>query len=79
MVEHPLFKKMIFELRTAPPTWHPSSRQRMHGTLLDSVVADLRLDEAPLRESILADGGTILSDGWDSIDRSHLINMLVGN
>ena len=76
---HPLFQKMVHALKTSPPTYEPPERHRMHGSLLDSVVADLRLDEAPLRDSILRKGGTILSDGWDAIDRSHLINLLEGN
>ena len=37
------------------------------------------MTEDPIRQVILSRGGTMLSDGWDSIDRNHLINLLSGN
>ena len=32
-----------------------------------------------LREAVLKDGGTVVSDGWDDVAKNHLINFLCGN
>ena len=75
--ESPLFKKVLAAARNAPPSYKPPDKKRMGGDLLDSTVKRLRADEMPLRESALEDGGTVVSDGWDDVERQHLINFMV--
>ena len=70
---------MVAAVKVAPPSYKPPERHSMYTTVLDSVVTDLRMIEDPIRQVILSRGGTMLSDGWDSIDRNHLINLLSGN
>ena len=38
-----------------------------------------RRELRPLREAIVRDGATIISDGWDNVSKDHLINCLYGN
>ena len=79
VADHPLWLAVVQSIRCAPPIYKPPHRHAMYGGVLDSVVTDLRMVEEPIRQSVLARGGTILSDGWDSISRDHLINLLSGN
>lgn len=79
VVDSKTFKDMVKEIRTAPLDWHPPPRQRLAGKCLERLARKLRMQEAPLRDHIFRNGGTVLSDGWDTIDRSHLLNQLVGN
>ena len=79
VAESPLFKKMVTSIKSAPASWHPPNSKRLMGDLLDSTLARLKAEEAPTREAILTDGGTVVSDGWDDVERNHLINFLVGN
>lgn len=76
--EHPEFKSMATALMCAPTSYRPPGRLPLYGKLLDATVYDLRVQEAPLRKAILENGGTVCSDGWDTVQRDHLINMLVG-
>ena len=77
-VDHPLFKKMAAVMKSAPASHVPPERHRLTGDLLDSTVQRLKAEEAPLRDVILKDSGTVVSDGWDDVGRNHLINFLVG-
>ena len=77
--DHPLWHAVVRSIQCAPPLYKPPHRHAMYGAVLDSVVTDLRMVEEPIRQSVLTSGGTILSDGWDSIGRDHLINLLSGN
>ena len=78
VAEKPLFKTMIQKLKTAPASYVPPTRHRLMDDLLDSTTARLKASEAPLREAVVHDGGTVVSDGWDDIEKNHLINFLVG-
>jgi hypothetical protein len=75
---HPLFKKLVSTLKTAPSTYKAPTKNRLGGDLLDSTTARLRAEEAPVRARTLKDGGTVVSDGWDDAAKNHLINFLVG-
>ena len=77
-VEHPLFKAMLASMRTAPASYKTPTRQRLSGDLLDSTTQRLKAAEAPVREVVLKDCGTVVSDGWDDVAKNHLINFLVG-
>lgn len=77
-VESTTFKELVQAIRTAPLDWNPPSRKALGSTCLTALARKLRQEEAPLRQSVLQYGGTVMSDGWDSIDREHLINQLVG-
>lgn len=76
--EHPEFKAMCLALKCAPSSYAPPNRKVVLGRLLDDVVYDLRVAEQPLRQALLKHGGTVCSDGWDTVERDHLINMLLG-
>jgi hypothetical protein len=78
IVAHPLFKKLVTVMKTAPATYKPPDRNRLTGDLLDSTTLRLKAEEAPVREVVLRDCGTVVSDGWDDVARNHLINFLVG-
>ena len=78
IISHPLFKKMYEKMRTAPASYKLPTRDRINGDLLDSTVARLKAQDAPIRAVTLKDGGTVVSDGWDDVAKNHLINFLVG-
>lgn len=79
IISHPLFIKMCLALRVAPrDSYRVPDRRALYGHLLDRCVGELRVEEKPLREIIMRDGATIVSDGWDTIDKHHLINFLLG-
>ena len=78
VVKNPLFKKMVKKIQNAPASYKPPDNKRLTGDLLDSTTARLKAEEAPLRENMLRDSGTVVSDGWDDVDKNHLINFLVG-
>lgn len=78
VVESASFKQMVQAIRTAPLTWQPPTRKRLGGQCLVELVHTLRKEEEPMRTSVMRHGATVLSDGWDTIDRHHLINQLVG-
>eukprot|EP00966_Prymnesium_polylepis_P086716 2007111-Prymnesium_polylepis.1 len=70
---------MVSKLKTAPASYAPPNANRLRGDLLHSTTARLKAEEAPVREAVLVDGGTVCSDGWDDVERNHLINFLIGN
>ena len=78
IVDHSLFKALAAKLRAAPASYKLPDRHRVAGDLLDSTTARLKEEEAPIREVILKDCGTVVSDGWDDVARNHLINFLCG-
>lgn len=77
-VQSKTFKEMIKAIRTAPLEWQPPTEVRLGGKCLQDLCRKLREEEAPLRQALLRNSGTVLSDGWDSVDRTHLINQLIG-
>jgi predicted transcriptional regulator len=79
VVDHPKFVQMVSTLKAAPPSYKKPTRQALLGSLLDGTVARLQRDLKPLRDAIVRDCATIVSDGWDSVSRDHLINFLYGN
>ena len=79
IADKPIFKKLVAVLKTASQSYKPPDRKRLSTDLLDSTTARLRAEEAPVREALLRNGGTVCSDGWDDVGRNHLINMLIGN
>lgn len=76
IVDSKTFKDFIQALRCAPLDWKPPSRQRLGGKCLEDLCKTLRREEAPLRLSVFRNGGTVLSDGWDCVDKNHLVNQL---
>lgn len=79
VADHPLFKKLVSKLKTAPGSYMAPDRGRLGNDLLQSTAARLKREEAPLREAVLKEGGTVVSDGWDDVSKNHLINFLCGN
>ena len=63
VVSHPLFKKLVVVMKTAPATYKPPHRHRLTGDLLDSTTLRLKAEEAPMRAVMLRDCGTVVSDG----------------
>ena len=78
-VSHPLFKDLVEALKTAPASYQPPTRQRMLGDLLEKTTDTLKAEERPVRGDVLKYGGSIISDGWDDVNSSHLINVLIGS
>ena len=79
VADHPRFKKFISVIRTAPPSWKMPNRQKMLQNLLDDTCDNVRARLAPLRQKVMQNCGTLLSDGWDTAEHDHLINFLFGN
>jgi predicted transcriptional regulator len=79
VVDHPKFSKMVATLKAAPPSYKKPHRHKLLGPLLDETVARLQRELAPLREAVVRDCATIVSDGWDNVSKDHLINFLYGN
>jgi hypothetical protein len=79
IANHPLFKKMVTKVKTAPASYKSPDRDRLGGSLLERTTLRLRAEEGETRSAVLEDGGTVVSDGWDDVERNHLINFLVGN
>eukprot|EP00966_Prymnesium_polylepis_P044931 1040766-Prymnesium_polylepis.1 len=77
-IDHPLAKKAFNAMRTAPASYKIPDRYRLGYDLLDSTTAKLQAEEQPVRENMLKHGGTVISDGWDDITSTHLINLLIG-
>jgi hypothetical protein len=77
LVESPRFKAMIECAKTAPQSYKVPSRMNISGLLLDQTTGRLKAAEEPLRKACEQHGCTVVSDGWDDIDKSHLINFLV--
>lgn len=78
VIETTTFQKMVKAIRTAPLDWKPSNRKTLGGKDLRNLVVSLKEEEAPLRVAALKNCATVLSDGWDTVDRIHLVNQLVG-
>jgi hypothetical protein len=79
VAEHQMFKEMVQAAKAAAPGYQPPTRQRLYGSLLDTVYEKTKRQLFPLQESVMRECGTVCSDGWDSITRDHLINFLFGN
>lgn len=79
IADKPLWKNMVTAIKSAPASYTSPDRKRLMSDLLDSTTHRLKAGEAPLREAVLQDGGTVVSDGWDDVNKAHLINFLVGN
>lgn len=77
VVETTTFKELVQAICVAPVDWMPPNRHRLGGPCLENLCRTLREEEAPLRKALLRYGGTVLSDGWDSVDRNLLVNHLV--
>lgn len=78
VANHPLFKRMVEQLKAAPASFKAPPAVRLLGDLLDSSTQRLKAEEEPMRKLFMKDGFTILCDGWDDIQSNHLVNLLVG-
>eukprot|EP00966_Prymnesium_polylepis_P256089 5915785-Prymnesium_polylepis.1 len=78
-VNHPLVKKAFKAMQTAPASYKLPSADRLGYDLLESTTAKLQAEEKPVRDDmLLRHGGTVISDGWDDVTGTHLINILLG-
>jgi hypothetical protein len=75
--ESPRFKAVIEAAKTAPADYLPPSSKKIGGPLLESTTTRLKGEEAPLRAACTAHGCTVISDGWDDVEKTHLINFLI--
>ena len=78
VIEKPLFKKAIAAIKSAPSSYVPPTRARLMDDVLQRTTERLRAWEAPIRKNVMKWGGTLISDGWDDVSSTHLINVLVG-
>jgi len=61
----------------APLSYRLPNRHRINGDILDTVTRKLRASDEPMRDAFLKSNGcTVMCDGWDDIERSHLVNCL---
>lgn len=78
VVESPRFRRMVQTLKLAPVDYQPPRRNRLGNDMLLSATQRLMEVQAPLKKALLNHCGTMISDGWDDVERNHLINFLVG-
>jgi len=64
VADYPKFKKLVTVLKSAPASYKPPDRNKLHGPLLDGTVSSLQHRLSPLVEATLRDCATMLSDGW---------------
>lgn len=76
IVESPQFKDLLKAAQGAPTSYKLPVRHRFAGDILERSVKRLKADEQPIRDSCTVHGCTIVSDGWDDVERNHLINFL---
>eukprot|EP00965_Chrysotila_dentata_P236241 6201208-Pleurochrysis_carterae.AAC.2 len=55
------------------------ARELAAGPLLNETVDRLRAAEQPLRMAANLHKQTVLVDGWDDVERNHLVNVLVAS
>ena len=79
VVDHPKFKQLVTTLKAAPPSYKTPHRKKLLGSLLHDTVSRLQRELQPLRNAICRNGATIISDGWDTVSKDHLVNCLYGN
>lgn len=77
IVESPQFKEMLKAAQGAPTHYKVPHRHRFAGDILESSVKRHKKDEQPIRDACILHGCTVVSDGWDDVERNHLINFLV--
>ena len=75
--ESPRFKAVIQAAKVAPLSYKPPDARSLGGSLLEKTVGNLKAAEKPLRAASTKFGCTVVSDGWDDCEHSHLINFLV--
>jgi hypothetical protein len=75
--ESPRFQKVLNIAKTVPLSYQPPSSVKIGGLLLHETTRKLRHEEEPLRKACTVHGSTVVSDGWDDVEKSHLINFLV--
>ena len=73
----PRFKKVLKAAQHSSDAYKPPTKDRLAGDLLESTTRRLMSEEEPLRKACMADGATVVSDGWDDVEHNHLINFLV--
>lgn len=76
VVETPQFKDLLRAAQGAPSCYKVPDRQRFGGDILERSVKRHKADEQPIRDACTVHGCTIVSDGWDDVERNHLINFL---
>jgi len=77
IVESRHFATLVRVLSAAPPFYKLPHRARINGELLDAATKKLRTLDEPLREAMLrGQGCTVMCDGWDDVERTHLVNCL---
>lgn len=77
MADSPLFKRVITLAKTASEHYKPPDRKRLGNDLLFSTTERLQREQSQSIENVRADGLTIVSDGWDDVQHTHLINLLL--
>ena len=60
IANHPLFKKMASKLKVAPASYKTPTGDRLTNDLLNSTTLRLKAEEAPVREVVLKDMGTVM-------------------
>ena len=63
VANHPEWKKLVTKLRTAPVDYKPPDRRKLYGPLLETTVLNLQAETQHLRDAVLRDCGTFVSDG----------------
>lgn len=77
IVNSPRFKRVIELAKVAPVSYKPPDRLRLSNDLLFSTTNRLRGVEDNLLTNLRNDCLTVVSDGWDDVERNHLINILI--
>lgn len=73
----PSFKKLLLKAMCASANFKPPTEAKLANGLLNKTVHRLRTENEPMISNMVDNGLTIVSDGWDDVERNHLINFLL--
>ena len=77
LANSPRWKKVIGLLKRAPPAYKPPDRNRLGPTCSRARRGGCRPRTPKRLADLIEYGGTIVSDGWDDVERNRLINLLL--
>ena len=76
IVDSPAFKDMLKCVAKIGPSYVPPSRRVLSGRLLDEVKDDVDAESSTILKSRNDFGCTLVTDGWTSITKKHMVNYL---
>jgi hypothetical protein len=76
VADHELWRAAVDKIKQAPPSYKPPPKARIGNKLLEARMQFHLKEQNSQMMGDIGYGLTIVSDGWDSFDSEHLINLL---